>query len=320
MTDKSLVPIPEMLDPDTGEVMIVPDGEHLEMWETFTSAACTPDETKALNESFDPVSEWDILPTGEVYVNHMRYRARLTAVFGAAGWGMRPLEPMKLDAETGTGYQRWAMFARGQVIGVAVGSARYNDSNKRMDYADTAEAIKSNALTRICKDMAMGADLYDKRNQDTFRETMAVRVWRKETNKPQWRRRDAPPWWDETGEVSDIGRAATPTATPAATPTARAETTANEPTSLQFRSAVQGATTAKTGATKTGKKWTLGQINFTTDARTFWTFDTKVLALAEQAAGEDKEFIVTVEEKMSSQGRRNWHVKSMIDADDDLGF
>lgn len=324
----ALVTAPEMVDPETGLVAgsdeetmpSVFQHEADPMWAGFTELACTTEETQTLTEAFDPQTEWDILPTGEVYVNHMRYRARLTRVFGATGWGMRPLEPMRFDRDTNTGYQRWAMYARGQVIGIATGSARYNDENRRMDYADTAESIKSNALTRICKDLSMGADLYDKRHQDMFRTEMCVQVWRRSEKRPMWRRTDSPPFYDETGAVGvaapqesrpaepqESRRAAPPRQSPA-----KDQPQGEVGDTFDFDDwSIDTVEQAKTGKTAKGRAWTLMRIKFTNDAREFWTFDTGIAERATAAKTDRVTVNGCAELKQSAKGIQSWHLTAL---------
>lgn len=141
--------------------------------------------------------EWDILPTGEVYVNHMRYRTRLSEVFGPGGWTMRPVTAIVHD-ENGHAHQRWEMWVRGAWFATAVGSARYGGGdNDRWEYADMAESIKSNALTRMCKDIPMGADLYDRERSNAWKQRHAIQVdVRQKSGQPrsQWRRRSRDPF------------------------------------------------------------------------------------------------------------------------------
>lgn len=193
----------------------------------LATVVMTAEETAALCAPFTD-DEWDILPTGEVYVSHMRYRQRLTSVFGPGGWVMRPVGSINTD-EGGSASQRWEMWVRGAWFATAIGSSRYGGGdNQRFDYADMAEAIKSNALTRMCKDFPMGADLYDRARIQSWKAAHAIEVVvrRNGESRRQWRRRDRDPLYGED-------RAASPANPPAqaasAPPRQQATNNATEP-------------------------------------------------------------------------------------------
>lgn len=290
----------------------------------FTVKGLNADETNVLTSAFDD-DDWDILPTGEVYVNHMKYRERLTRVFGAMGWGMRDLDALRFDADTGVAYQTWELIARGVKIAKAVGSARYSeDASKRLDYADTAEAAKSNALTRCCKDLSIGSELYDRRKATAWKRVHAVKVWVEGKNKPQWRRVDSDPFYGEKGVAADSPKATVvqhpsapaPVASqPATTQPAPAATTAAPQTARPAQSSTSAHEAREIGPTHLGSvkikrsglkqdstPYTIYTVT-TEDGRTFDTYDEKISDVANQGVNRGVAAVLTVTKKPDRAGR-----------------
>jgi hypothetical protein len=189
---------------------------------TFAKIATKPvskTAAKILTSPVDPVKEVDVLPTGECYMAQVHVRRRLNAAFSPMGWALRPLTMETPNTEINQMYQRFALVANGRVVAVAVGSAKYfprskdgKYANPRMDYADVAESIKSNALTRCCKDLGIGSELWDRRFATDWRNKHCVHVWvavrdkknpTKTESKDQWRRIDSEPFEGEIEPVKD---------------------------------------------------------------------------------------------------------------------
>lgn len=291
----------------------------------FTKHGLDPDETTTLIAAF-PEAEWDILPTGEVYVNHMKYRERLTRVFGAMGWGMRATDALRFDADTGVAYQTWVLMARGVPIALAVGSARYySEAEKRLDYADTAEAAKSNALTRCCKDLAIGAALYDRRIAEAWKRQYAIKVWRENVKKPEWRRRDAPPFWNEAGEATErapqatrasnapapASQAAPATAAPAPPPAVASTGSPQVAGSMREigPTMITDVKIKKSGTSQSGAAYTIFTI--TSEMGAFDTYDEKLADTANAAKNRGVSAILTVIKKADRQNRL-WDVLSAV--------
>jgi ribonuclease HI len=151
-----------------------------------------------------PDEAHDILPTGEVYVSQVHYRRLLNKVFGPGGWALVPRGPFasQKGAKTETITREYALVGPGgRFISEAIGEAEYQPTNDRMSYASACEACKSNALTRCCKDLGIASECWDKRFCEKWIAGHAIQVWRKGGGKPQWRRKDATPFYDETGEA-----------------------------------------------------------------------------------------------------------------------
>jgi len=144
---------------------------------------------------------YDILPTGEVYVSQIHYRRRLNRAFGPGSWAMVPRGGYVQQGNTLC--REYALVVDGRFIAEAIGESDYQPNNARMSYASCAEAVKSNALTRTCKDLGIASECWDKRWAEKFKAEHCVAVWREGERKPQWRRSDAAPFFNETGEVRD---------------------------------------------------------------------------------------------------------------------
>lgn len=151
----------------------------------------------------DPLedAEVDILPTGEVYLSQIGYRRRLNAAFGPGSWAMVPEgDPIQMGISLA---QRWNLYVLGKRVSVAYGEAEYHETNPRQTWATAWESAKSNGLMRLCKDLGVASECWDRRWTEAFKARCCVRVWRKGSSKPEWRRSDAPAFFDETGIAAD---------------------------------------------------------------------------------------------------------------------
>jgi hypothetical protein len=153
--------------------------------------------------------EVDILPTGEVYLSQIGYRRRLMAAFGPGAWTLVRVGPSIQQGNTLV--QEWELHVLGRFVSVAYGEADYHESNPRTTWATAFESAKSNALMRLCKDLGVASECWDRRWTEQFKARCCTRVWRRGEKKPQWRRLDAPPFFDETGEAKPTGPAAVET-------------------------------------------------------------------------------------------------------------
>lgn len=158
-----------------------------------------------------------IKPTGEVYVPGVHYRRLLNDVFGPAGWGLRPLSELKLDmrddAKRGRSimFREYALVVRSKVVSCAIGEAEYHPSNARLTWGDAAESVRTNALTRLCKDLGIYSEAWEPQWTARFRREHCVQVWIEKSarssdddnKRPQWRRLDADPFYGEAQPTDD---------------------------------------------------------------------------------------------------------------------
>lgn len=205
------------IDTTTGEEIRVPEHQGTGGGEgplalrdsTFAHTSMVPAtevQDQILRAHVNEKTEIDILPSGEIYMSHVHVRARLNAAYKPGGWALRPLSNTISDQRGDkVVYREWALMANGAVLATAFGSTKYQPNNARMDLADAAEAAKSNALTRCCKDLGIGSECWDRRFAARWRKKWAVHVWVK-TYKRQgnqvfvddmWRRIDADPFRGE---------------------------------------------------------------------------------------------------------------------------
>ena len=136
-----------------------------------------------------PEEDLDVLPTGEVYASQIRYRDILCRAFGPGGWAMMPRGPLII--KDNILYREYALYIEKRFIAEAVGEQEYIPNNPRMSYASAAEAAKSNALVRCCKDLSIAAKCWDRRFTEQFKAEHCERYFDKRKSKYFWRRKGA---------------------------------------------------------------------------------------------------------------------------------
>lgn len=149
-----------------------------------------------LKESVDP-DEVLIRPDGLVYLSWSRYHKQLTRMFGTR-WtlipnGMPQINPNGKEVIWGftliVGTKDKDGNIKQHYVGFAIGGNEYHPNNPRMNYNDAVEGAKSNALMRLCKELGMFLELWDKEWVENWRKKYAVRFknakgeyeWRKKT-------------------------------------------------------------------------------------------------------------------------------------------
>lgn len=192
----------EQVDPSTGEVLPEKIAEEFKGYAGVATIQLSQEERGTLAEVLPP-EEHDILPTGEVYVPQVHYRRRLNRVFGPGSWALVPRGRYVKQGKTLC--REYALVARGCFISESTGESDYHESNERMSYASAAEAVKSNAIMRCCKDLGIGWECWDPRFCQSFKKEHCVKVWRESKPRPQWRRKDAEAWHDEKGQARPRG-------------------------------------------------------------------------------------------------------------------
>lgn len=170
--------------PETGEIVQPPASERVSVVERFRGAATQPvteEQAKVLMAPCE-LSDLDILPTGEVYLSQIGYRRRLNGVFRPGGWALVPLDKPALVGKTLM--QPWALYVNGAFVSSTYGEADYQKDNPRMSYATAAEALKSNALMRCCKDLGIASECWDRRFTEKFKKEHCINAQGK------WKRKD----------------------------------------------------------------------------------------------------------------------------------
>lgn len=144
-------------------------------------------------------NELDILPSGEVYPSQQVIRVKLNEIFGPGAWGLMPRGPAIVC--DGTLTREYALFVRGCYIGEATGEKVIDDTNKRSNYGNACESVKSVALKRCCKDLGLASQCWDKRAMTEWKRTYAVQVEVRDKSgqyRKQWRRIDAVGCWSSS--------------------------------------------------------------------------------------------------------------------------
>jgi hypothetical protein len=144
------------------------------------------DAEQAILRAPIPIDDLDILPTGEIYLPQVHYRRILTDAFGVMGWALRPMSPVLLRADLMC--REYALVVHGRYAAAAIGECTYDEKNLRMTYATAAEAVKSNALMRCCKDLGIAACCWDRRFIEAFKRDHCE-TYRDPHGKERWRRK-----------------------------------------------------------------------------------------------------------------------------------
>jgi hypothetical protein len=146
----------------------------------------------------------EITPAGEAYVPHAEYRRVLCAAFHPGGWAIRPLGKPTL---WGNWLMQWyALYVGGRYISSAPAEARYFPDNPRMVYATALESLRSVALRRLCKDLGVFLELWNRDFVKKFISEHCIQVeYLGYENKvvKGWRRKESPPIPGET-ELAEL--------------------------------------------------------------------------------------------------------------------
>lgn len=169
------------------------------VYERLGQMTLTTEQEHQLDQPL-PEDEVDIRPDdGAVYASHEYYRRKLNAVFGRMGWTLIPGSPLAQEPNTKNYYRVWILFVGGVYVSEAMASRAYYAENARMSLDDVAEAIKSDALRRCCKDLGIATECWNKRWTEKWRKEHAVQVIADVRKQGQtmkgklWRRKDADP-------------------------------------------------------------------------------------------------------------------------------
>lgn len=239
---------------------------------TASSLKITERESGILAAPVNVEAEAEVRPDGLVFMPQVFYRRRLNQAFGPGQWALMPVSDWRRDGNHL--YREYALIVRGCFVAESMGEAEYQETNDNMTWGDATEAVKSDALKRCCKDLGIGSECWDRRFTDSFLVNHCVRVHRSKQKNPRyawaWRRKDAPPFYDEDGQASGIAqpqrksesqsKAQDPTAAEVAEMDRRekeaAEREAAEVASQQDAAADQGAWVDQEG------NWIAGTVEF----------------------------------------------------------
>ena len=159
-----------------------------------------------------------IRPDGIVYLAHAKLRQILNRSVGIGQWAMVPQGAPLLDSGRNRVEVLSNFFVRGHFMDQAMGEQEYHPNSPTMSYADAIEGAKSNALTRHCKAVGIGLELWDKRWRDRWIAQHAVKVKVRKRDgqiKLESRRKDDPPLPGEVEEAPGGRRASVASPAPA---------------------------------------------------------------------------------------------------------
>jgi len=99
------------------------------------------------------------------------------------------------------------MLINGVFAGVTMASRPLIERNVAQDISDVYESIKSDCVRRICKDLGLGIEAWNKRRQKEWRDQYAVAMIcrTRDGNRVMWRRRDADVFMDYAGKSIELG-------------------------------------------------------------------------------------------------------------------
>jgi hypothetical protein len=196
--NKALIP----QEKDAGAIALRPPSSQLpalperDPYQGIAAKAFPAKAQEILQGTIDP-ADVEIRPDGIVYLPEIMYRRVLNRAFGAGGWALMPRE--KLTMQDGIMYQRWQLMVDGRYASEAVGEQEYFANNQNMTFASAAEATKSNAMMRCCKDLGISSELWTPSYIENWKKQYAIKVFRQKAVKMpyQWRRKDREPFYDE---------------------------------------------------------------------------------------------------------------------------
>ena len=139
-------------------------------YEKASTLQLTPDESVKLLAKFDDEcvlrgaqGDQDLL-----YISHIHLSNRLNEVIGIGQWAMLRRNIRQEDTETAKGtkmtriYFEGVLVVRGVFLCEAIGSGNYYPNNPNDDYSGALEKAMSNCLTRLCKRLGIGSQVWDK--------------------------------------------------------------------------------------------------------------------------------------------------------------
>jgi len=114
----------------------------------------------------------DVTPDGNVYLPQVAYRKILFEVFGPGNWALVPMSDPKSLPPAGnrnTVVQRFQLRVYGKFASEAWGEGDFWANNASQSKATAAEAAKSNALMRCCKDLGIALHNWDRRFTEQYK-------------------------------------------------------------------------------------------------------------------------------------------------------
>jgi hypothetical protein len=125
---------------------------------------------------FAPVQDDEVYikPDGLIYMTWTKYSSRLSRALGAS-WTMLPENMPKISKDGFFVIWGFHLIIKGVYCGFAIGEQEI--ASKRMTFGEACEGAKSNALTRLCKSLGIGLELWDKGFIDGWLSKYANKKW-----------------------------------------------------------------------------------------------------------------------------------------------
>ncbi|GAA5991309.1 hypothetical protein JCM10908_003248 [Rhodotorula pacifica] len=140
-------------------------------WNGLGTAVITPEQAQMLMRPL-MAEEIQIKPDGLLYLPEILYRRILNTTIGPGQWGLVPRGPETI--QKGVLTREWGLVVGGRLVSVARGEQQYFDPS---GLPTAAEACKSNALMRCCKDLGIAGELWDPTFIRAFKKTQCVEAW-----------------------------------------------------------------------------------------------------------------------------------------------
>lgn len=185
------------------------DDKRISEREAFVNASTlrlSEDEQHILRQRVED-SEVDIRPDGLIYYSHVFVRERLNKALGIGQWAIIEHRTFT-DEKTGVLLFEGSLYIRGCFVSKAIGQAQKHD-NSLQTWGDVYESAKSDCLVRCCKDLGVGKECWNRRYASDWVEKYAVKVPVRRKDGAvtyQWRRKDAPPFWNEIEDKKAMSR------------------------------------------------------------------------------------------------------------------
>lgn len=221
---------------ETGE-LLAPEQDGIVRFQQASMLKLTPDEEKILSAPVNP-DLVSIRPDGLVYIDQAEYRNVLNTAFGRGQWVLIPVKDYVDDNKI---YWLGHLYVRGCFVGAAMGEHKHEENNKMTSRATTWESAKSDCITRLCKDLGIFRELWNKRFVSEWQKTHAVKVWRSKKMSKYgklgdwaWRLKTDDPFYDEgkgNGQEPDGNAPQAPTSAtkPNPAPVRKRNTAGKEP-------------------------------------------------------------------------------------------
>jgi hypothetical protein len=156
--------------------MITPP-QFMQGFDGIAASAFPEDARKVLAEPVDEAAV-EVKPDGIVFLPGVWYRRQLTKAFGAGAWALAPRQPARVMGDLVI--YPGALYILGRFVSEAVGECFYRPGNSNMSYASCLEGARTDALTRCCKDLGMGSELWDAAWRDRWLAKYTDKTWDKE--------------------------------------------------------------------------------------------------------------------------------------------